>query len=247
MKNYRTHIFVISALFISHAAAAELALGVGAAGYLRPQKGLDAKGILIPLISYSGDRWSYQINTLSYRMVSFGDLQVNAVATARIQGYDEKDSPYLKNMGSRDSTIDGGVSLDWRGMNLTYIHDALNKHKGAEASISYGKGFDFNQLKMTVGTGLIWQGKELTNYYYGVKPAEASTLLIDGKTFTRDTYVTKDALIPKVNILVKYSMFDSWLLLGGAEINFLSATITKSPIVDSKVSWGVFMGVARSF
>jgi outer membrane protein len=247
MKNTPFFLSILSLAIASTSAQAELALGVGIAGYLNPQKGLDIREQAFPMISYTGDRLSFQFTTLTYRLASVGDLQINALASVRSQGYDSKNSQYLTGMKDRKDTLDGGLGLDWKGINLSVSHDILSAHKGSEVSLSYNHGFDLGKLQLSIGGGVNWQSKELTNYYYGVNAAEAKTLMVDGKIFNRIAYHVKSDCIPKANIFMHYALTDSWSLISGAEINFLPQNITNSPIVDGNISWGAFAGIARSF
>lgn len=247
MKNTQLFLSVLSLAIASMSAQAELALGVGVAGYLNPQKGLDVREQIFPMISYTGDRLSFEFTTLSYRLASLGDLQINAVASIRSQGYYSSDSQYLSGMKDRDDTIDGGIGLDWKGVNLSLTHDMLSTHKGSELSLTYNHGFELGKLQLNVGAGVNWQTKELTNYYYGVNESEAKTLVVDGKKFSRTAYHVKSTCIPKANIFMRYALTNSWALISGAEINFLPKNITDSPIVDGNISWGLFTGIVRSF
>lgn len=247
MKKSQLWLSILSLALASSSAHAELLLGAGIAGYLNPQKGLDAKELAFPMISYTGDRLSFQFTTLSYRLASFGDVQINALASVRSQGYVSNDSEYLRGMKDREDTLDGGIGLDWKGINLSISHDMLSTHKGSEVSLSYNHGFDLGKLQLSLGGGVNWQSKELTNYYYGVDTSEAKIFTIDGKDFYRYAYRVKRDCIPKANMFMRYALTDSWSLISGAEINFLPNNISDSPIVDGNVSWGAFAGIARSF
>lgn len=238
---------LLSLACIASNAHAELAVGLGIASFQDPQKGMDTRHLAIPLISYTGERLSFQVTTLSYRFANLGDLEVSALAAGRLQGYDTADSPYLAGMKDRSNTLDGGISFDWRGFSLSYTHDLLAKHKGDEIAFSYAKGFGVGKAEVMLGAGVTWQSEKLNQYYYGVTPSEASSLIVNGKVFNRTAYKTEDAISPKINMLVKYPVFDSWALIGGAEVNFLPEEITDSPIIENKNAWGVFAGIVRMF
>lgn len=238
---------LLSLACIAGSAQAELAVGVGIASFQDPQKGMDTRQLAIPLISYTSERLDFQVTTLSYRLANLGDLEIRALAAGRLQGYETADSPYLAGMKDRSNTLDGGISLDWGGFSLSYTHDLLSKHKGDEVSLSYAKGFGVGKAEVMFGAGVTWQSEKLNQYYYGVAPSEVRTLIVNGKTFNRTAYKTEDAISPKINMLVKYPVFDSWAFIGGAEVNFLPEEITDSPIIENKNAWGVFAGIAKTF
>lgn len=245
----KTYVFfgMLSLAIASSPAQAELLLGAGVAGYLNPQKGLKAREQLFPMISYTGDRLSLQFTSLSYRLTDIGDVKIHAIASARSQGYQSKDSQYLAGMKDRQDTLDGGIGFDWKGFNLSLMHDTLSRHKGSEVSLFYNHGFDLGKLQLSVGAGINWQSKELSNYYFGVNQSEVKNLLVDGKIFHRTAYQLKSDCIPKASMFMRYGISDSLTLISGAEINFLPKAITDSPIVKGNVSWGLFAGLAHPF
>lgn len=238
---------VLPALLAAPSAQAELSLGLGMASYLDPYKGQETEHLAAPLIAYSGDRFNFQFTTLSYRLLTVADVEVSLLAAARIQGYEASDSPYLVGMDARDGSLDGGIGLDWNGFNLSLTTDWLGKHKGHEASLTYTNGYDLGKLQLLTSVGFNWQSRALTNYYYGVRSAEAREFMIDDQLFERAAYNADDATFPKIGFLAKYSLAGSWFLIGGAEIQFLPDAITLSPIVGKDETWGAFLGVARDF
>lgn len=238
---------LLSMTLFAASAKAELAVGPGIASFQDPQKGLDAKQIALPLVSYRGERLNFQVTTLSYKMVELGDVEINALVSGRIQGYEAIDSPYLRGMRTRSDTLDGGISLDWNGFSLSYKHDLFSKHKGDEVALSYSKGFDLGKLQLMTGAGVTWQSEKLNHYYFGVNASEAQNLVVQGSVFNRTHYQVEAALVPEVNALAIYSLSKSWALIGGAEVEFLPEEITDSPIIGEKNAWGVFVGLARAF
>ncbi len=238
---------LLSMALFAASARAELAVGLGIASFQDPQKGLDARQLPIPLISYTGERVRFQITTLSYRLVELGSVEISALASGRLQGYEAADSAYLKGMKDRSKTLDGGISVDWNGLSLSYTHDVLSKHKGDEVALAYTKGFGLGKAEVMLGVGVTWQSEKLNRYYYGVAPSEARSLMVGNNLFHRTAYTPEESLVPKINTLVKYPVFDSWVLVAGAEVNFLPKEITDSPIVESKNAWGMFAGIVKVF
>lgn len=226
---------------------AEFALGIGVASFQTAQKGVKAKQIALPLVSYRGERLSFQVTTLSYKMAEFEGVALSALVSGRIQGYEAADSPYLQGMKMRSDTVDAGISVDWNGFSLSYKHDLLSKHQGDEVALFYSKGFDFGKLQLITGAGLAWQSKKLNQYYFGVNGSEAQNLVVQGQVFNRTEYQTEAALVPKVNAMAIYSLSPSWALIGGGEVEVLPEEITDSPIMGEKNAWGVFLGIVRNF
>lgn len=247
MKTRLISISLLCLLCTANTAQAELAVGLGIASFKDPQKGMDARNMAIPLVSYTGERFNFQVTTMTYKITDIGDFTVSALASGRLQGYESADSPYLKGMKDRSNTLDGGISLDWNGFNLSYTHDLLSKHKGDDISFTYAKGFGVGKAEVMLGGGVTWQSEKLNQYYYGVAASEAMMVTVNGKAFNRTAYKTEDALVPKLNALMKYPLFNTWTLIAGAEVNFLPSEITDSPIIENKNAWGMFAGIAKAF
>ena len=72
--------------------------------------------------------------------------------------------------------IDAGVEVrfrgDWGALNANYLSDALNRHQGQSAEISYRYTIDRGALSFTPFVSWAWNSDKLTNYYFGVSEAE---------------------------------------------------------------------------
>lgn len=247
MKHTFFSTVLLICVFGSPFTMADFALGLGATTSQEPQRGIDPEQFIIPLVSYSGERFSFQFTTINYQLTQIADVEISLVASGRLQGYEAKDSPYLLGMKDRDNTLDGGINLAWNGINLSMTSDLLNKHDGQEAALSYEKGFDFGRLMIMTSVGLAWQSQKLTQYYYGVEPHEVRSFRVDDTLVQRNAYETKAAVIPTVGLLMRYALDQRWFIMGGTEVRFLPNTITDSPIIDRDEAWGAFIGVARAF
>ncbi|RYZ89844.1 MAG: MipA/OmpV family protein [Moraxellaceae bacterium] len=238
---------LLSLACLVNSARAELAIGLGVVSFQDPQKGMDTRHLAIPMVSYTGERLSFQVTTLSYRLATVGELEISALASGRLQGYEADDSAYLDGMKDRSNTLDGGIGLEWKGFSLSYVHDLLSKYEGDEISLSYSDGFGVGKAEVMLGAGVTWQSAKLNQYYYGVASSEARNFIVNNTVFNRTEYEVEDAVTPEINVLVKYPVFNSWALIGGAEVNFLPAEISDSPIIEKKNTWSVFAGIARAF
>jgi MipA family protein len=237
-----------ASIFFSHTASANWDIGLGVATYQPPIKSLEQEYQPIPLIAYHGERWNFQINTLSYKIHQWGDLGFSAQLTGRFDGYDPEDSPYLTGMSSRRSTLDYGFALDWHGFELAVSQDALGEHDGQIISFGYSNGIEMGNWMLMPKLSVSWQSDKRINYYYGVANNEVATLIIDDEIFYRNAYaVDSQVLIPEASLLAIYNLNKSWFLIGGASAEFYPEEITDSPLVDEDMAWGMFLGIARHF
>lgn len=240
-------IFTASILF-SHSVYAKWDVGVGAATSRPPIKAIDQTYEAIPLIAYEGERWNFQITTLSYQIHQWGDLNLSAQIAGRFDGYDPEDSPYLTGMSTRRATLDYGFSLNWNGFDFIVSQDALGEHDGQTISFGYGNGIEMGKWMFMPQLAVNWQSEKRINYYYGVAPDEVATLTIDNQVFNRTAYaVDSQVLVPEASLLVMYHFNSSWFLIGGGSVEFYPEDITKSPLVDDDMGWGMFIGIAKHF
>lgn len=239
---------LVASIVFSQTAFANWDLGIGVASFQEPIKSLDREYQPIPMVAYRGERWNFQITTLSYKIHQWGDLGLNAQVAGRFDGYDPEDSPYLTGMDKRRPTLDYGFALDWRGFELSISQDALSEHDGQIISFGYGKGFEMGKWMLMPKLSLNWQSDKRINYYYGVELDEVAMLNIDGENFYRNAYaVDSQTLIPEASLMAMYHLNQNWFLIGGASAEFYAEEITDSPLVDDDMAWGMYFGVARHF
>jgi MipA family protein len=241
-------LLLIATMFISQTTLADWDLGIGVASFQEPIKSLDREYLPIPMVAYRGERFNFQITTLSYRISQWGDLGFSAQVVGRFDGYDPEDSPYLKGMSTRRDTLDYGFALDWKGLELSVSQDALSEHDGQIISLGYSHGIEKGKWMLMPKLAVNWQSDKRINYYYGVAQDEVATLSIDNQIFNRTAYaVDSRALIPELSLLTMYHLNPSWFLIGGASAEFYPEEITDSPLVEDDMAWGMFFGIAKHF
>jgi outer membrane protein len=116
------------------------------------------------------------------------------------------------------------IQQPWGKVSFAVLHDILERNNGTEirANYAYTIGVGTGWLIPTIG--LTWESANLTNYYYGVSPAESLP--------NRPAYSPGSALNPTAKLGYFVPMSAKWLL--GAEVGYthLDSAISDSPIVD---------------
>lgn len=224
----------------------EFALGIAGAVYQGAQREVESQKNVAPLVYYQSKRLSVVFTTLSYHFVAEGPVQLSVLGSARFDGYDPGDSPYLSGM-RRSDAFDVGLEAALGDLTLSVVTDATSAHEGIEAALDYSYGIELGKFLVRLAAGLRWQNSDLADYYYGVRASEQVTRVVNGQIFQRTAYQVSDALIPKVGTLAMYHINPQWSVLGGAEVVFLPGTVKDSPIVGKSYQWGAFAGLAYHF
>ena len=148
------------------------------------------------------------------------------------------DSPQLAGIHTRQWTLAGGANLDlfgdWGRSNLGAAHDLLGRNDGTEVHAGYQYSFHAGGWGFTPGFGLRWQDSNLTNYYYGVSPAE----VVPG----RPAYSPGSSTNPYVSFGVSTSISEHWQFRGNIQYTRFGSAIHDSPIVDRSGSTTIFIG-----
>ena len=212
----------------------------------------------IPMISYQAERFRFEGKTLSAQLYANDRFAVSAIADWRFQSYDAEDSPVLDGMDDRNGTLEAGVRVTKAlgGVNLSgsALVDTLSRHGGYElnATASYELS-DWRPLSVRPFAGLRYQSSSLADYYFGVDPEEATSLVCaavqgtDCFSFDRPAYETGAAVVPTLGLSARQALSRKWAVYGLATYDFLPGEITDSPIVSEDGLLSTFVGVVYLF
>jgi len=189
--------------------------------------GFHRQDTLVPLITYRSGPFFFSgavagvvaaqsaAYTLSFDLVP----QLNRVSAS--------DSPQLVGIKTREWTVNGSMTLSiqqlWGKASFAVLHDILDRNNGSEIRVSYSYPIRLGAGWLIPAIALTWQSENLTNYYYGVSPAES---LPD-----RPAYSPGAALNPGARLGYFAPVSNKWRL--GAQVGYtkFASAITDSPIV----------------
>ncbi len=193
------------------------------------------KNIVLLHLEYRGESLNIDSNSISYSIYNNEQYNLEILAKTLYYGYEHDDSPILKGMGERQSSLEVGgrasLKTDYGLLSLHVLSDVLGNHKGQEIEIRFGEPFYTEKWnggpELTVGLsgGFRWQSKDVVDYYYGVKNSEA--------TPNRKKHQGNSALIPFFGVEVKTRIAKHFSLKGGLMYEHLPSTITQSPLTSS--------------
>lgn len=191
-----------------------------------------------PLVFYHNGRFFFAGISAGYLLSNGQHYRFSLVTTPRFNRLSASDSPQLAGIQSRQWSIDGGANLDvfgdWGHYNLGVSHDLLDRNNGTGITTAYHYAFRLGGWTLTPGIGLRWENANLTNYYYGVSPAE----VIPG----RPAYSPGSATNPFMDVALSTSITDHWQFRGSLQYMRFSSAIHDSPIVDRSGSPTLFIG-----
>lgn len=192
-----------------------------------------------PLVFYHYGRFFFAGISAGYLLSNGDHYRFSLVISPELNRLKASDSPQLAGIQSRQWSLDGGANLeffgDWGRFNLGVTHDLLDRNNGTGASTSYHYSFHAGSWSITPGLGLRWENSNLTDYYYGVSPAEA----IPG----RPAYSPGAATNPFVEIGVGTALTEHLWFRGNLQYMRFGSAIHDSPIVDRSGSPTIFIGL----
>ena len=222
-------------------------LGLGAALIVidEPYRGLrdEVDTLAIPVISVETKRLSWQGPRLAYKLIDDQTWAFDLVAAWRFFGVDPDNSDFLEGMEERKATLDAGVALVYNTertrTELRAAIDTLDRHNGFDLSLDFGLPRRLGRWVVTPSLGLNYLDENFVDYYYGVRPDEA--------TPERPAYLGNDALNVVLGVETFYPITERWVFFAGLRYEWLDSSITNSPIVEDDTRAGIFAAVTRRF
>lgn len=216
-----------------------LGLAISEPGYI----GVNRQVTPLPLVFYHNGRFfiaGVSVGNVPYngRHYSFAIL-----AKPRINRLSASDSSQLAGIQTREWSIDGGGRFSlfgkWGRLNASVFTDLLHRYNGIESDLDYQYPIHMTGWTLSPGIGVAWYNSPLTNYYYGVSPAEAEP--------GRPAYSPGRATNPFIQFDLRVPFGNRWQLLGGVKYMHFARSIQDSPIVDRSDTLTVFLGVTYRF
>ena len=231
----------------SRPAAKGVQFGLGAAviAQREPYRDMDQDTdiIGIPILTIETRRFSLQGPRLAYHVADGGPVEFDVIAAWRFNGVDPDDSAFLAGMAQRKGTLDVGFNFAYRSertvSTLRATADLLDRHGGFDVSASFGLPQRLGYLFITPSVGIDYLSSGLVEYYYGIRPEEA--------TAARPAYAGGDALNFVLELEAVQPLTKHWTMVGGIRHEWLDSSITDSPIVDADTRTSFFAGFVRTF
>ncbi|MGF1763271.1 MipA/OmpV family protein [Aliivibrio kagoshimensis] len=225
---------------------AEGVFSVGAGAFIGAQEYVGSSGKVypIPFIEYESEQFSINPLEASYHFFLTEDIWIDAIASARLQGFDESLSDQLKGINERDNAIDAGIQLnyftDYFGhLSMSIMHDISNVHQGNEIQLNYEYTFDYGNVDLSPSLFVNRQNGNLVDYYYGVEAKESKA--------NRKAYQGEATFNYGVGLSLDYHFNEAWTLFTMANLTRFGSGIADSSIVENDYAWSSGLGFVYSF
>ncbi len=219
---------------------------VGGAVIALQQPVADRRGYILPLVAVTyRDTVFWHFGQLGAYVLNNADRSARlAVVLKARRGYDPADYAGLAGMNKRDTSIEAGVTGVWRTSSVItrygYFSDVSGHSYGDSAQLSFSHPFRLApRWFIAPGLGAEWLSDKVVDYYYGVKPTEA--------TATRPAYAGTASLNLRVGVMLLHLLPDHWVVFGGASLTRLGSGISDSPIVIHDSIGALHLGWAWYF
>ncbi|MDB5929972.1 MAG: MltA-interacting MipA family protein [Polaromonas sp.] len=209
-----------------------------------PYRGAGNRYDVLPLYLYEGERFFLHANRGGIKLRQEDGQRLDLFVEQRLEGFPADRPPAsLAGMATRDSGVDLGLSWryqqPWGRLQAELLHDVGGFSKGSEARLGYTYDWRSGRLMLRPSLGLALRDARLNNYYYGVRPGEA--------TAGRAAYAPGAGVNTSLGLFGSYDLTERWRLLAGVSATVLDRKIKDSPIVQKRVLPSVYMGAAYDF
>jgi outer membrane protein len=209
-----------------------------------PYLGYDRDFDLMPQFRYDSryfylqsDRIGLKLDTERVRYEVFLRERLEGFATDRVP-------ESMVGMDKRSLGSDLGVGLRLRlGAGFLYgeaMHNFGEESEGTEVRVGYRyERWWTGRLRWRPYVTLAWRDADLNNYYYGVRPQEA--------TPERPAYEPGSGVNVELGVLAAYRLAERWQVLAGAGVKRWSSGVAGSPVVEDGTQPHLMLGLMYGF
>lgn len=223
--------------------------GLIGAGLFNLEKTLGESGHwteLLPIVILTYEDRAYLINSRGgVWLLRSDDRSLKLGAGMRVHyGWKPGDDLVLSGMAKRHASVDGTLDVLWKtsivNVWVSYYRDIGHVSDGEAADVRLNRSLWLTpQFRLIPGVGVLWQSERYVNYYYGVRPNEA--------TPGRPAYVGHDTVNYIASVVGEYLISRDWSLLGGILATHFGDGIADSPIVSHRGAISAFFGAGWRF
>jgi len=233
-----------------------IAMGYGERTYPLVQS--DDIDILVDIdIAWYGDRWFFDNGDVGFTVRDGRRTTLNLIGRLNSDRifFSKTDTEHVSLFGfgvesverivvpDRDYAFEIGVELlsdgDWGRLQVSAHHDASGRHDGYEVYASYGRPARHGRWLFEPSFGFAWKSRELNDYYWGVRPYEASTLLPE--------YEAGSGFNTHARFVAGYQLARHWTFIVATEHERLSSEAARSPLVAERSVRSGFAGFRYTF
>ncbi len=215
--------------------------GLGAIGYSRYAGGKGERAVPAPTLEfdYKGIVYVDVLRAGARFWASDDKKMALGVAGEPRFGYTSTDGSRLTGMARRNLSINLGPSFEWStpivDVSVVYLTDVTGSSKGGDFNALLFKQLaDTQHWDIGVYTGLERLDSRVTNYYFGVRPEEA--------TLARPFYQPGAVTNWTTGLMGAYRINARYALMFGVQNTELGGAAANSPIVETRSAKLAYVG-----
>jgi outer membrane protein len=222
--------------------------GAGLGAALRQERslyiGVGARNDLVPLYLYEGKYLYLHAYRIGLHLDSSPRHRFDVFLSHRFEGFPYDRIPAsLAGMAERESGLDVGASYEYRGhWGAAYaeiLRDATGASRSSELRLGYRYAWRSGRLSLRPHAMLALRDAKLNNYYYGVRPGEATAM--------RPAYEPGAGVNLQLGLYGAYALSNRWRLLAGVSATRWSQGVRASPIVTDRTQTALTLGLMYDF
>lgn len=217
--------------------------GLGAAVRIvrSPYVGGGTRNDLVPLYLYEGKFLYLHAYRIGLHLDSSAKHRFDVFLSHRFEGFPNDRVPAsLTGMAERQAGLDIGASYEYRGdWGAAYaevLRDATAASRGSEVRLGYRYEWRSGRFSLQPQAMLALRDAKLNNYYYGVRPSEATPL--------RAAYEPGAGVNAQVGLAGSYALTARVRLLAGVSATRWPHAVRASPIVADRTETALMVGLA---
>ncbi|MBI4290220.1 MAG: MipA/OmpV family protein [Betaproteobacteria bacterium] len=209
-----------------------------------PYRGEDKRSDFVPIYVYEGKRVFLEAYRVGLKLHETPDSRLDLFFGYRFEGFSNDRPPQsLVGMADRDPGVDLGLAYQrrkpWGTLFGEVLHDAASGSNGTEVRVGYRYDWAIGKLRLQPQFSLAARNSNLNNYYYGVRPTEA--------TATRPAYEPGSGVNTEFGLSAVYRLSERWRLIAGVSAKRFSSGVRASPIVADRTQIAGLLGMAYDF
>ena len=194
----------------------------------------------LPVNLYFGKHAYWHADRIGVKWDLDAASRVDLFLAHRYEGTPQNETvQVLAGMAMREQGADLGVGyrrrFDWGTLYGEFLHNVDGDSEGSELRVGYKQERAYGRLRYSPQVMLSWRDGKLNNYYYGVRPDEA--------TATRPAYEAGAGMNLQFALYATYPLAERWKVLAGVAATQWSGSVRHSPIVESGLQTTVSLGL----